>query len=336
MHTGLTRARMIRLSTLCSPFARTRACTGPRMACLHGGAAAAPAAPLYAGLPLDRAAHVRRGARASCSFGWPGSPAPQGGLRGAPRRRAPGGLRRKDAERLRQLAASPAATLVPVSAGRSLVCGEGAAVVPLAAAQGLLTPGTLTFLGLRPGDGAAVFAAECEPRVNELAHPAGQARRAAAPAPRPPLAVRELARPRRRVGQTCGARGPAARRAPRRSWRSRRAWSAGTPPTGSAARPGGRCARCRAGMPGARRAPPAPPPAPRRGLTRRATPRRAPAADEGGSGAGPTVYPRIDPAVIALVTCDGHALLGRQARWPPGRYSLLAGARPAPPHEALA
>ena len=100
-----------------------------------------------------------------------------------PRQCAPDGLRRKDAERLRQLAASPDATLVPVSAGRSLVCGEGAAVVPLAAAQGLLTPGTLTFLGLRPGDGAAVFAAECEQRVDELARPAGQARHAAAPAP---------------------------------------------------------------------------------------------------------------------------------------------------------
>ena len=38
------------------------------------------------------------------------------------------------------------------------------------------------------------------------------------------------------------------------------------------------------------------------------------------------MYPRIDPAVIALVTCGGHALLGRQARWAPGRFSLLAGA----------
>jgi len=65
MHTGPTRARMIRLSTLCSPCAHTRACTGLRMACLRGGGVAAPAAPLYAGLPLDRAAHVRRGARTS-------------------------------------------------------------------------------------------------------------------------------------------------------------------------------------------------------------------------------------------------------------------------------
>ena len=36
-------------------------------------------------------------------------------------------------------------------------------------------------------------------------------------------------------------------------------------------------------------------------------------------------FPRIDPAIIVLV-CDGErALLGRQASWPPGRYSTLAG-----------
>ncbi len=37
------------------------------------------------------------------------------------------------------------------------------------------------------------------------------------------------------------------------------------------------------------------------------------------------VYPRIDPAVIALVYCGDYALLGRQSRWAPGRYSCLAG-----------
>ena len=37
------------------------------------------------------------------------------------------------------------------------------------------------------------------------------------------------------------------------------------------------------------------------------------------------VYPRIDPAVIALVHCGDYALLGRQSRWAPGRYSCLAG-----------
>ena len=36
-------------------------------------------------------------------------------------------------------------------------------------------------------------------------------------------------------------------------------------------------------------------------------------------------HPRTDPVVIMLVTDDDRALLGRQARWPPGRYSALAG-----------
>jgi NAD+ diphosphatase len=36
-------------------------------------------------------------------------------------------------------------------------------------------------------------------------------------------------------------------------------------------------------------------------------------------------FPRIDPAVIVLVHDGVHALLGRQASWPPGRYSTIAG-----------
>lgn len=36
-------------------------------------------------------------------------------------------------------------------------------------------------------------------------------------------------------------------------------------------------------------------------------------------------FPRIDPAVIVLVTDHDRALLGRQAAWPPGRYSTIAG-----------
>jgi NAD+ diphosphatase len=36
-------------------------------------------------------------------------------------------------------------------------------------------------------------------------------------------------------------------------------------------------------------------------------------------------FPRIDPAIIALVTDGSQALLGRQASWPAGRYSALAG-----------
>jgi NAD+ diphosphatase len=37
------------------------------------------------------------------------------------------------------------------------------------------------------------------------------------------------------------------------------------------------------------------------------------------------VFPRIDPAVIVLITDGERALLGRQAAWPAGRYSTIAG-----------
>lgn len=43
------------------------------------------------------------------------------------------------------------------------------------------------------------------------------------------------------------------------------------------------------------------------------------------SATGRSVYPRIDPAVLALVTCGDYCLLGRKAEWPAGRYSALAG-----------
>ena len=36
-------------------------------------------------------------------------------------------------------------------------------------------------------------------------------------------------------------------------------------------------------------------------------------------------FPRVDPAVIVLVTHGEQCLLGRQARWPKGRYSTIAG-----------
>jgi NAD+ diphosphatase len=36
-------------------------------------------------------------------------------------------------------------------------------------------------------------------------------------------------------------------------------------------------------------------------------------------------FPRIDPAIIVLVSDGTRALLGRQAAWPPGRYSTIAG-----------
>jgi NAD+ diphosphatase len=36
-------------------------------------------------------------------------------------------------------------------------------------------------------------------------------------------------------------------------------------------------------------------------------------------------FPRLDPAIIVLVHDADHALLGRQASWPPNRYSTIAG-----------
>jgi NAD+ diphosphatase len=36
-------------------------------------------------------------------------------------------------------------------------------------------------------------------------------------------------------------------------------------------------------------------------------------------------FPRIDPAIIVLIHDGQRALLGRQASWPPGRFSTIAG-----------
>lgn len=43
------------------------------------------------------------------------------------------------------------------------------------------------------------------------------------------------------------------------------------------------------------------------------------------AGCGAHAFPRIDPAIIVLVTDGERALLGRQPAWPPGRYSTVAG-----------
>ena len=40
---------------------------------------------------------------------------------------------------------------------------------------------------------------------------------------------------------------------------------------------------------------------------------------------GQISFPRVDPAIIVLVTAGDRCLLGRQARWPQGRYSNIAG-----------
>ncbi|MEM9333754.1 MAG: NAD(+) diphosphatase [Pseudomonadota bacterium] len=38
-----------------------------------------------------------------------------------------------------------------------------------------------------------------------------------------------------------------------------------------------------------------------------------------------TMFPRVDPAVIVLVSIGDRCLLGRQTTWPEGRYSTIAG-----------
>ena len=45
----------------------------------------------------------------------------------------------------------------------------------------------------------------------------------------------------------------------------------------------------------------------------------------GNSACGAEHFPRLDPAIIVLVTDGARALLGRQASWPAGRYSTIAG-----------
>ncbi|MGH8129627.1 MAG: NAD(+) diphosphatase [Steroidobacteraceae bacterium] len=42
-------------------------------------------------------------------------------------------------------------------------------------------------------------------------------------------------------------------------------------------------------------------------------------------GCGTEFFPRVDPAVIVLVTDGARVLLGRQHGWPAGRYSTIAG-----------
>ena len=43
------------------------------------------------------------------------------------------------------------------------------------------------------------------------------------------------------------------------------------------------------------------------------------------SDCGREIYPRVDPAIIVLVTYGDRCLLGRQSSWPEGRYSTIAG-----------
>ena len=44
-----------------------------------------------------------------------------------------------------------------------------------------------------------------------------------------------------------------------------------------------------------------------------------------GTDCGIRLFPRVDPAIIVLVSDRDRCLLGRQAGWPEGRYSTIAG-----------
>ncbi|MDG2375553.1 MAG: NAD(+) diphosphatase [Woeseiaceae bacterium] len=44
-----------------------------------------------------------------------------------------------------------------------------------------------------------------------------------------------------------------------------------------------------------------------------------------GKDCGEQIFPRVDPAIIVLVSHGEYCLLGRQASWPEGRYSTIAG-----------
>ena len=48
---------------------------------------------------------------------------------------------------------------------------------------------------------------------------------------------------------------------------------------------------------------------------------------------GREIFPRVDPAIIVIVADGDRCLLGRQANWPEGRYSTIAGF--AEPGESL-
>ncbi len=45
----------------------------------------------------------------------------------------------------------------------------------------------------------------------------------------------------------------------------------------------------------------------------------------GNEECGTQTFPRVDPAIIVLVSNDEQCLLGRQPDWPEGRYSTIAG-----------
>ena len=131
---------------------------------------------------------------------------------------------------------------------------------------------------------------------------------------------------------TLPADGPAdVPRDARTTSRTSRWWSTSPPTTGRWTDvPGGGRRRCRSRTPGSwctrsrsrsgtRRTGSA------RAAASRAGRRRPRATCCAATENGHQQFPRTDPAVIMMVTDGDRALLGRQAAWPEGRYSTLAG-----------
>jgi NAD+ diphosphatase len=177
------------------------------------------------------------------------------------------GARRADAAWLRAARADPAARAVVATDGGVLADGDGPARVALDA----LPAGTeLVLLGVEPGSGGALFAADPGAEAAAELLPGASLR-----------GLRELA-----PGLSLPEGGLLAHAVALLNWHRRHRFCANC---GAPTEPGDaghvrRCPRC-----------------------------------------GAEHHPRTDPVVIMLVTDGDRALLGRQAAWPAGRYSALAG-----------
>ncbi|HXS43944.1 MAG TPA: NAD(+) diphosphatase [Solirubrobacteraceae bacterium] len=177
------------------------------------------------------------------------------------------GARRTDAAWLRAARADPAARAVVATDGGVLADGDGPARVTLDA----LPAGTeLVLLGVEPGSGGALFAADPGAEAAAELFPGASLR-----------GLRELA-----PGLSQREGGLLAHAVALLNWHRLHRFCANC---GAPTEPGDaghvrRCPRC-----------------------------------------GAEHHPRTDPVVIMLVTDGDRALLGRQATWPAGRYSALAG-----------
>ena len=205
-----------------------------------------------------------------------------------------------------------------------------------ASRSGATTPPLSPRLRARP-DARAVLIARDMPILPRGAAPLGAvlpARRSRTPRRR---ADRSAARARRRRragfrGAAAGRRGRAARRPQRRLPRPPRSWSSPAATTsrsidlrsiavqGLVARRSARRARPGQGDP--RIGTPATASAP---IAARRPASPPPAGGANATSARRSIFPRTDPVVIMLALDGERCLLGRQARFPKGMYSALAG-----------